>query len=47
MATREPCDYVLHSNHYTGILVPAQQRIIAVFCSRLRNICSASHEVFV
>ena len=38
---------LLHGNHDACVLVPAQQWIISVFCSRFRNVCSTGHEVFV
>lgn len=37
----------LHGDHDTCVLVPTQERVIAVLCGRLRNVCSASHEFLV
>jgi hypothetical protein len=37
----------LYSNHDTCVLVPAQQRIVAILCARLGNVCSACHKVLV
>jgi hypothetical protein len=38
---------LLHSDHDTGVLIPSQQRIIAVLRARFSNICSACHEILM
>jgi hypothetical protein len=44
---RRPDPKYLHGDHDTCILVPAQQRIVAILRARLCNIRSACHEILM